>query len=82
MSHTHFVNVRDELPLRRVPRLLLGSPQLGLDVEQLYLQISSLCVPEEGRRGRGRGRGRGELRGGRQWESGLLNSLNRTDRWI
>ena len=46
-DHTHFVNVRDKLPLGRVPRLLLGSSQLGLDVEQLHLKIGSLCVPGE-----------------------------------
>ena len=55
MSHTHFVNVRDEFSFGRVPCLLLGRPQLGLDVEQLYLQIGSLCVPGEGGEGRGEG---------------------------
>ena len=44
---THIVDVRDKLPLRRVPSLLLSSPQLRLDVEQLYLQVGTLRVPAE-----------------------------------
>ena len=45
---THIVDVGDELPLGRVPRLLLGSPQPRLDVEQLYLQVGAFCIPAGG----------------------------------
>ena len=46
IKKTSLVNIRHQPPFLWVPVLLLGSSQLGLNVEELNFKIATLCVPE------------------------------------
>ena len=41
----YFVDIGDKFSLWRVPGLLPAGPQLHLDVEELYFQVTALGVP-------------------------------------